>query len=127
MLIIDILLLCTFIGAQIYKGTDEKFKRSIIIERILICFCPIAFCWMMLTYNHFWTVLGQHEGIETKFNQAINKSKQLFTEYNTYANNRIENMISFLPLSYTTKIKMLQLITELAFRELTTRCKSKIM
>ena len=95
-LIIDILLLCTFIGAQIYKGTDEKFKRSIIIERILICFCPIAFCWMMLTYNHFWTVLGQHEGIETKFNQAINKSKQLFTEYNTYANNRIEKYDQFL-------------------------------
>ena len=89
-LIIDILLLCTFIGAQIYKGTDEKFKRSIIIERILICFCPIAFCWMMLTYNHFWTVLGQHEGIETKFNQAINKSKQMFTDYNAYASDRIE-------------------------------------
>lgn len=95
-LIIDILLLCTFIGAQICKGTDEKFKRSIIIERILICLCPIAFIWMMLTYNHFWTVMRQHEEIETKFNQAINKSKQLFTDYNAYANDRIEKYDQFL-------------------------------
>ncbi len=89
-LIIDILLLCTFIGAQIYKGTDEKFNRSIIIERILICLCPIAFCWAMLPYNHFWNVMSQHEKIENNFNQAINKSKQLFADYNAYANDRIE-------------------------------------
>ncbi len=95
-LIIDTLLLCTFIGAQIYKGTNEKFNRSIIIERILICLCPIAFCWTMLPYNHFWTVMGQHEKIEENFNQAINKSKQLFTDYNTYANNRIERYDKFL-------------------------------
>ena len=31
-LIIDIVLLCTFIGAQIFKSTDEKFSRSILID-----------------------------------------------------------------------------------------------
>ena len=95
-LIIDIVLLCTFIGAQIFKSTDEKFSRSILIERILICLCPIAFCWMMLTYNHFWTVMGQNEEIETKFNQAISKSKQLFIDYKAYANDRIEEYDRFL-------------------------------
>ena len=47
--IIDFLLLVTFIGAQIIKGTDEKFNRSIIIERILICCCPLAFIFAMFS------------------------------------------------------------------------------
>jgi hypothetical protein len=42
--IIDIILLITFFGAQILKGTDGKFNRSIIIERILIGLCPLPLC-----------------------------------------------------------------------------------
>ena len=45
--IIDLCLLATFIGAQIIKGTDEKFNRSIIIERLLICLCPVVFLFAM--------------------------------------------------------------------------------
>jgi hypothetical protein len=88
-LIVDIALLVTFIGAQIYKGTDEKFNRSIIIERILICLCPIAFLWAMLPYNHFWTVFSSRDKIESGFSSSIEKSKQMFENYEQYTTARI--------------------------------------
>lgn len=95
-LIIDVVLLITFIGAQFRKGTDVKFNRNIIVERILICLCPIAFFWAMLPYNHFWIVMSQHEEIEYDFNQAINKSKQLFADYDEYADDRIRTYDKYL-------------------------------
>ncbi len=87
---IDIALLITFIGAQITKGVDEKFDRSIIIERILICLCPIVFIWAMIPYNHFWGVFHDKEQIETQFNNSILGAKQMFEDYDTYAHDRIE-------------------------------------
>lgn len=87
--IIDFLLLATFIGAQIIKGTDEKFDRSIIIERILICLCPIAFVFAMFPYNHFWSVFEQREQIESQFNCSIEGAKQMFVSYDKYAEKRI--------------------------------------
>lgn len=87
--LIDIALLITFIGTQMYKGTDEKFDRSILIERILMCLCPIAFVWAMLPYNHFWTVFSERKQIETNFNTSIKKSRQMFVDYEQYSNDRI--------------------------------------
>lgn len=87
--VIDILLIVTFIGAQIYKGADEKFDRSIIIERILICLCPIAFLWAMIPYNHFWSVFSERNQIEPKFTSAIEKSRQMFVNYDQYSKDRI--------------------------------------
>ena len=90
-LLLDIALLITFIGAQIYKGTDEKFNRSILIERILICLCPIAFLWAMLPFNHFWTVFSSREKIESGFSSSIEKSKQMFENYEQYTTERISS------------------------------------
>lgn len=87
--VIDIVLLLTFIGAQIYKGTDEKFDRSIIIERILICLCPITFLWAMIPYNHFWSVFSERDQIEPRFTSAIEKSRQMFVNYDQYSKDRI--------------------------------------
>lgn len=89
--LIDIALLVSFIGAQIYKGADEKFGRSILIERILICLCPMVFVWAMLPYNHFWTVFSEREQIESLFNKSIEKSRQMFVDYDQYSNDRIQN------------------------------------
>ena len=89
--IIDIALLTTFIGAQILKGTDGRFNRSIIIERVLICMCPVAFIWSMIPYNHYWNVYSERSHIEEMFSTSIEKSKTMFTDYNSYANNRINN------------------------------------
>lgn len=41
-LIIDVLIILFFIIPQILKGTDEKFRRKIIFERILF-FLPLLF------------------------------------------------------------------------------------
>lgn len=87
--IIDIALILTFIGAQIFKGTDEKFDRSIIIERILICLCPIAFIWAMIPYSHFWSVFTERDQIEPRFTSAIEKSRQMFVSYDQYSKDRI--------------------------------------
>lgn len=87
--IMDVVLLFTFIGAQVYKGSDEHFNRSLIIERILVCLCPIAFVLAMLPYNHFWSVFSEREQIETKFNQAIGLSRQMFDDYDQYSDSRI--------------------------------------
>lgn len=94
--VIDIVLILTFIGAQIYKGTDERFDRSIIIERILICLCPIAFLWAMIPYNHFWSVFSERDQIEPKFTSAIEKSRQMFINYDQYSKDRIATYSDFL-------------------------------
>ena len=87
--IIDIALIICFIGAQVYKGTDAKFDRSLIIERILILLCPVAFVLAMIPYNHFWSVFSERDKIEPKFSTAIEKSRQLFDNFNHYSNERI--------------------------------------
>lgn len=88
--IIDLVLLATFIGAQIFKGTDEKFERSIIFERVLICLCPIVFVFAMFSYNHFWSVFEQRHEIESQFNSSIEGAKQMFVSYDKYAEGRIK-------------------------------------
>ena len=104
---IDIALLITFIGAQIYKGKDEKFDRSIIVERILICLCPIAFIGAMLPYNHFWTVFTKREMIESQFNKSIEKSRQMFVDYEQYSSDRIQRYESTLDNVIRNKAKNL--------------------
>ncbi len=88
---IDILLLIAFIGAQICKSADRNFDRAIVRERILICCCPIFFVIAMIPYNHFWTVFSERKNIEQSFSSTIAKSKQMFDDYNQYANERISS------------------------------------
>lgn len=86
---IDVVLLGTFIGAQMCKGSDHKFGRCIMAERVLIILCPVALVWALMPANHFWTVFGERNQIETEFEQSIGKTRQMFDGYDQYANNRI--------------------------------------
>ncbi len=88
---IDVLILGVFISAQLFKGTDEKFDRCIIFERILICLCPVVFVLAMMSYNHFWGVYSQRQEIEKQFNEAIAKSGSMFDEYDQYVDERLDN------------------------------------
>lgn len=88
--IVDILLFVSFIGAQYVKAADEKFDRSIIIERILVCFWPFVFAYAMNSYNHFWSVFEQRKQIESHFSSSIEGAKQMFLAYDKYAENRIK-------------------------------------
>lgn len=88
---IDVILIVFFIGAQLMKGTDEKFKRKIIFERILLFAAPIAFCAVMIPYSHFWTVFDRRDDIQTTFSSSLNKTKGMFDAYKAYADARIKD------------------------------------
>ncbi|WP_300726142.1 hypothetical protein [uncultured Bacteroides sp.] len=100
---IDLVLFLFFIGAQMAKATTHKFKRWIFIERLLIFGSPIIFIFSMVPFAHFWTVHSKNEKIVSEFTQAINASKQMFEDYETYANQRISNYTMMLDGVITNK------------------------
>ncbi len=78
-----------FIGVQQIKGTDEKFYRSIVWERILMgCTIPV-FCICLHPFLHTWHVQKNHIAVETQFSNSIIAAKQLFGEYEKYSEVRI--------------------------------------
>ena len=89
--VLDFFLLLTFIGAQVLKGSDTHFQRSLVIERILIVLCPFAFVAAMVSYNHFWNVLSERDQIEDRFNASISSAKEMFVDYETYSNTRLSH------------------------------------
>lgn len=91
MIVIDVLLLLFFIGAQMMKGTGRKFSRYIIFERIFIFGSPIIFILTMIPFSHFWNVRSNDKVIVKQFTDAISLSKQLFTDYEKYSDERTTN------------------------------------
>lgn len=89
-LIIDVLIILFFIIPQILKGTDEKFRRKIIFERILLFAAPIVLMIIMWPYAHFWNVFENKDKIETTFSESIKTTKGMFDSYEEYANSRIK-------------------------------------
>lgn len=91
MIVIDIVLLVFFIGAQMLKATTKKFAKRIWIERIFIFGSPIVFLFCMLPFYHFGTVQSQDGEIVGHFTDAIKASKQMFSDYDSYSKERIAN------------------------------------
>lgn len=89
-LIINLVLIVFFIIPQILKGTDEKFSRKIIFERILFFSAPVFFIAVMVPYAHFWTVFDNRTQVETTFSESIKTTKGMFESYGAYANNRVK-------------------------------------
>lgn len=87
--ITDVVFILFFIGAQQMKASGVKMRRKIIWERIFIFGSPVIFIAGMISMSHFWTVLSQNDEIVEVFQNSINNAKQLFTDYEGYANNRI--------------------------------------
>lgn len=94
--VILVVLILFFIGAQYKKGVDEKFRKSIVWERIFMYCSPIVFVLCMIPYSHFWTVFKNGSEITKKFDNAIELSKNMFTDYDEYAHKRIDNYKSML-------------------------------
>lgn len=88
--IINLVLIVFFIIPQILKGTDEKFSRKIIFERILFFSAPLFFVVVMVPYAHFWTVFDNRSQVETTFSESIKTTKGMFDSYEAYANDRIK-------------------------------------
>ena len=102
--IIDLLLMIFFILPQILKGTDERFKRLIVFERILFFGAPIIFVVTMIPYAHFWKVYKNRDNIENTFSESIKKTKGMFLSYEEYANSRINDYDKKLATSRTESI-----------------------
>lgn len=89
-------LLLFFIGAQTLKATPRKFARCIWPERFLVFGSPVVFAVCMLPYFHFCSVHSQSDAIIGNFKSAISSSKQMFADYDAYADERIENYTKLL-------------------------------
>ena len=76
---------------QTLKATDKKFKTRIKIERILLIVSLPLFLGLMQSFIQFWNIQNNAEKIESAYQRATEYSSKLFTEYERYANKRIEN------------------------------------
>lgn len=85
----DVVFIVFFIGAQQMKASGVKMSRKIIWERIFIFGSPVIFLIGMISISHFFTVQSRNDDIVEKFQNSINSSKQLFTDYEEYADERI--------------------------------------
>lgn len=89
-LAVFVLLFVIFIGAQQVKGVEHKFDKHIKWERFLVFSSPIFFVLLMLPFSHAWTVYGRQGEIMANFSESCRESKQMFTEYEVYADRRIK-------------------------------------
>lgn len=89
----------TILGAQVLKGVDKKFHRSIVWERILIAISPIIICLVGIPFSHFWTVQTSEEKIVEQFKSSINASLGIFSDYELYSQERINQLESKLKSS----------------------------
>ncbi|MBP5327926.1 MAG: hypothetical protein J6Y98_08455 [Bacteroidales bacterium] len=95
LLVVLILLIC-FLGAQRLKATDCNFEKSIKKERILVFVTPFIFVVVMLPFTHFWTVHSHQDQVIGDFSKAVAMSENVFVEYEKYANVRINKYQSML-------------------------------
>lgn len=89
--ITDLVFILFFIGAQQMKASGVKMRRKIIWERIFIFGSPIIFIAGMISMSHFWTVRSHNDEIVKTFKNSINSSRQLFSDYEEYSNQRIDS------------------------------------
>lgn len=87
-----VLLAVFLLGAQVKKGAPTKFYKSIIWERILLLMSPVVLVLAFYPYNHFWSVLDQEDEIVKDFNTSISYAHEIFDEYESYANKRIDTL-----------------------------------
>lgn len=96
MIVVDITLLTFFVGAQYMKATEKRFKKRIWLERFFIFGSPAVFVFSMLPYCHFSTVQSKESDVVNQFTDALKSSESLFSEYEFYSYERIDNYESML-------------------------------
>lgn len=88
--IVNLILALFFIVPQVLKGTDVKFSRKIIFERILFFAAPVFFIVTMIPYSHFWTVFDNRSEVEQTFSESIKTTKGMFDSYEVYSYIRLK-------------------------------------
>lgn len=86
----DLVFIFIFIGAQQLKASGVKMRKKIVWERILVFCSPLVFIVGMIAMSHFWTVQSQNDEVVVDFNNSLNSGKQIFNDYENYANARID-------------------------------------
>ena len=82
----------TAYGARLLKRTNGNFKTSFVLEVILlILFVLLAFFFTTKSspFTHYFTVSAQKSEINNKLQKSIEQAENMFSEYETYANTRI--------------------------------------
>lgn len=90
-LIVVAILIACFIGAQMLKATEKGFDKKISRERALVFATPFVFIVVMLPFSHFWTVHSHQDQVVQDFTKAVAMSENVFSEYENYANDRVDN------------------------------------
>lgn len=90
--IIVVIVAFYFIFLQNIKATAYYVQRRIKIEGVLLILSPVVFAVLAIPSTHFWTVNSHDKEITQSFLESINGSKQLFTDFENYSENRITNM-----------------------------------
>ncbi len=103
-IVVNLVLAVFFILPQILKGTDKKFKKKIVYERLLFFTAPFFFAVAMFAFAHFWTVFENRKKVETTFSSAITTTKGMFESYDIYASNRIKEYDNKLAKDKVSKI-----------------------
>lgn len=94
---IDALLILSFFGAQQLKIWDGSFHKYIILERwLLLVLAPIAVWVAMFPVNHWVGLHDNEKKLVEMFTQAVDTSKIMFSDYETYANKRISQLDNYL-------------------------------
>lgn len=89
--IIILILSFFFIGVQMLKATDTKFRTRIKWERLFFVLTFAAFLLVMVPYSHFWIVFDKRQQVEETFSNSVQTTKGMFASYEAYAQNRIDN------------------------------------
>ncbi len=88
--VVDFMLILVFIGAQQLKASGTKMRRKILWERLLIFSSPIIFAAATVFCQYFWDIRTRQHDILSEFNSALNDAGEMFNEYDSYADDRIE-------------------------------------
>ena len=85
------LLALLFLGLQRLKATDKKFRTKIRRERLLLALSPILYYALMCYFIDFWKFHTHADEISQSYSSALQYTGTLFTDYENYAQKRIQN------------------------------------
>lgn len=86
---ISILLLLLLFRLQLLKSVNQQFEKYIKHERAALLVFTLVCCVAFVPYSHFWTVKSHEDDILNSFEQSLQISRKLFSEYDLYSTERI--------------------------------------
>ena len=87
--IISVLLLLLLFRLQLLKSVNQQFEKYIKHERAALVVFTLVCCIAFVPYSHFWTVESHRDDIKNSFEQSLQVSRKLFSEYDAYSAERI--------------------------------------